>query len=254
VLFRSAPAIAIQTLGVFRVIRDGFPVPNSAWKSKKARDLLKVLVARRRPTSRDQLIELLWPEVDPALAGNRLSVLLSTVREVLQPEPTSEGPLVTIDGAVSLNPSQVRVDVEDFLAQATAALDADRAKAPDATARLANAVTAYTGGFLEDDPYQEWAVTLAEEVRATHIALLRALAGRLRDALDTDAVVRYTLRLLEQDCYDEEAHLNLVGVLLSAGHLGQARRHYKNYVRRMKEIGVRPRPLQEIPLREILSR
>jgi ATP/maltotriose-dependent transcriptional regulator MalT/DNA-binding SARP family transcriptional activator len=254
VLFRSAPAIIIQTLGVFRVIRDGFPVPNSAWKSKKARDLLKVLVARRRPTSRDQLIELLWPEVDPALAGNRLSVLLSTVREVLQPEPTSEGPLVTIDGAVSLNPSQVRVDVEDFLAQATAALDADRAKAPDATARLANAVTAYTGGFLEDDPYQEWAVTLAEEVRATHIALLRALAARLRDALDTDAVVRYTLRLLEQDCYDEEAHLNLVGVLLSAGHLGQARRHYKNYVRRMKEIGVRPRPLQEIPLREILSR
>lgn len=97
-------------------------------------------------------------------------------------------------------------------------------------------------------------MTLAEEVRATHIALLRALAARLRDALDTDAVVRYTLRLLEQDCYDEEAHFNLVGVLLSAGHLGQARRHYQNYARRMKEIGVRPRPLQEIPLPEIMSR
>jgi DNA-binding SARP family transcriptional activator/tetratricopeptide (TPR) repeat protein len=254
VLLRSAPAIFIQTLGMFRVIRDGFPVPNSAWKSKKARDLLKILVARRRPTPRDQLIELLWPEVDPALAGNRLSVLLSTVREVLQPQPAGEGPLVTTDGAVSLNSSQVRVDVENFLAQATAALDADRANALDATARLANAVTAYTGGFLEDDPYQEWAIALAEEVRATHIALLRALAARLRDALDTDAVVRYTLRLLEQDCYDEDAHLNLVGTLLGAGHLGQARRHYKNYVRRMKEIGVRPRPLQEIAPPEIMSR
>jgi DNA-binding SARP family transcriptional activator len=254
VLLRSAPAIFIQTLGVFRVIRDGVPVPNSAWKSKKARDLLKVLVARRRPTSRDQLIELLWPEVDPALAGNRLSVLLSTVREVLQPQAADEGPLVTINGAVALNPSHVRVDVEDFLMRAIAALDAHRTKAPDATTRLANAVTAYTGGFLEDDPYQEWAVTLAEEVRATHIALLRALAARLRDDLDTDAVVRYTLRLLDQDCYDEEAHLNLVGVLLRAGHLGQARRHYKNYARRMKEIGVRPRPLQEITPPEIMSR
>lgn len=246
VLVRSAPTIFIQTLGAFRVIRDGFPVPNTSWKSKKARDLLKVLVARRRPTPRDQLIELLWPEVDPTLAGNRLSVLLSAVREVLQPHPAGEGPLVTIDSAVSLNPSQVIVDVEDFLAKATAALDADRAKAPDATARLANAVTAYTGGFLEDDPYQEWTVALAEEVRATHIALLRALTARLRYALDTDAVVRYTLRLLELDCYDEEAHLNLVGVLLTAGHLGQARRHYENYVRRMKEIGVRPRPLSEM--------
>jgi ATP/maltotriose-dependent transcriptional regulator MalT/DNA-binding SARP family transcriptional activator len=253
VLVRSAPAIFIQTLGVFRVIRDGFPVPNPAWKSKKARDLLKILVARRRPTPRDQLIELLWPEVDPALAGNRLSVLLSTVREVLQPEPAGEGPMVTTGGAVSLNPAQVRVDVEDFLTQATAALEADRAKEPDATARLADAVTAHTGDFLEDDPYQDWAVTLAEEVRATHIALLRALAARLRVALDTDAVVRYTLRLLEQDCYDEEAHLNLVGVLLGAGHLGQARRHYENYVRRMKEIDVRPRPLSELMSRRPAS-
>jgi ATP/maltotriose-dependent transcriptional regulator MalT/DNA-binding SARP family transcriptional activator len=254
VLVRSTPGIFIQTLGAFRVVRDGFPVPNTAWKSKKARDLLKVLVARRRPTPREQLIDLLWPEVDPALAGNRLSVLLSAVREVLQPHPSGESPLVTIDGAVSLNPRQVRVDVEEFLTQATAALDADRAKAPDATARLASAVTAYTGGFLEDDPYQDWAVALAEEIRATHIALLRALAARLRDALDTDSVVRYTLRLLEQDCYDEEAHLNLVGVLLGAGHLGQARRHYKNYVRRMKEIGVQPRPLRDIPRPEIMSR
>jgi DNA-binding SARP family transcriptional activator len=253
VLVRSAPTVFIQTLGVFRVIRDGFPIPNSAWKSKKARDLLKVLVARRRPTPRDQLMEMLWPEVDPALAGNRLSVLLSTVREVLQPQLAGEGPLVTTGGAILLNPAQVRVDVEDFLAQATAALHADRANEPDAAARLAAAVTAHTGDFLEEDPYQEWAATLAEEVRATHIALLRALAGRLRDALDTDAVVRYTLRLLEQDCYDEEAHLTLVSVLFSAGHLGQARRHYQNYVRRMKEIGVSPRPLPNKTPRRLLS-
>jgi DNA-binding SARP family transcriptional activator len=252
-LVRSAPSILIQTLGVFRVVRDGLPVPSSAWKSKKARDLLKVLVARRRPTPRDQLMELLWPEVEPAVAGNRLSVLLSTVREVLQPQPEVEGPLVTTGGAVSLNPAQVRVDVEDFLTQATAALDAHRANERDAAARLATAVTAHTGDFLEEDPYQEWAAPLAEEVRATHIALLRALAARLRDALDTDAVVRYTLRLLEQDCYDEEAHLNLVSVLLSAGHLGQARRHYQNYVRRMKEIGVPARPLPNIIPRRLAA-
>jgi ATP/maltotriose-dependent transcriptional regulator MalT/DNA-binding SARP family transcriptional activator len=245
VLVRSAPAVSIQTLGVFRVIRDGVPIPNTAWKSKKARDLLKILVARRRPTPRDQLMELLWPEVDPALASNRLSVLLSTVREVLQPQAAGEGPLVSTGGAMSLDLTQVSVDVEDFLTQATAALEADRAKEPDAPVRLAAALSAHTGDFLEDDPYQEWAAGLAEEVRATHIALLRALAARLRETLDTDAVVRYSLRLLQQDPYDEEAHLNLVAVLLGAGRLGQARRHYQNYVRRMQEIGVPPRPLPE---------
>jgi ATP/maltotriose-dependent transcriptional regulator MalT/DNA-binding SARP family transcriptional activator len=253
VLVRSAPAVSIQTLGVFRVRRDGVPIPNIAWKSKKARDLLKILIARRRPTPRDQLMELLWPEVDPALAGNRLSVLLSTVREVLQPHPTGDGPLVTTGGAVSLNPTQVRVDVEDFLTHASAALDADRAKEPDATTRLAAAVTKHTGDFLEDDPYQPWAATLTDEVRATHIALLRALTARLRDALDTDAVVRYTLRLLEQDPYDEQAHLTLVTVLHDAGRLGQARHHYHNYVHRMKEIDVQPHPPPDMTSRRLIA-
>jgi ATP/maltotriose-dependent transcriptional regulator MalT/DNA-binding SARP family transcriptional activator len=253
VLVRSAPAVFIQTLGVFRVIHNGVPVPNAAWKSKKARDLLKILVARRRPTPRDQLMELLWPEVGPALASNRLSVLLSTLRDVLQPQPAGEGPLVSTGGVVWLNRAQVSVDVEDFLTQATAALDAHRAKAPDATARLTAAVAAYTGDFLEDDPYQEWAADLAEEVRATYIALLRALTGRLRVAGDTDAVVRYTLRLLAQDCYDEDAHLTLVKVLLDAGRLGEARRHYEHYARRMAEIDIPPSPLPNMTSRGLAA-
>jgi DNA-binding SARP family transcriptional activator len=248
VLVRSAPAVSIQTLGMFRVIRDGVSIPNTAWKSKKARDLLKILVARRKPTLRDQLMELLWPEVDPVVTRNRLSVLLSMVREVLQPQPAGKELLVITDGVVSLNCAQVSVDVEDFLTQATAALDADRAKEPNATALLMAAITAHTGNFLEDDPYQQWAAALAEEVRATHIALLRVLATRLREAGDTDAVVRYTLRLLGQDYYDEEAHLTLVGVLLDAGRLGEARRHYQNYIHRMIEIDARPRPLPEMPV------
>jgi ABC-type cobalamin transport system ATPase subunit len=78
-----------------------------------------------------------------------------------------------------LNLAAVRVDVEDFLAQATDALDADRANELDATARLAAAVTAHTGDFLEEDPYQEWAAALADEVRD----LMRSLAAQGRTVL-----------------------------------------------------------------------
>ncbi|MGH3781530.1 MAG: BTAD domain-containing putative transcriptional regulator [Pseudonocardiaceae bacterium] len=254
VLVRSAPTVSIQTLGVFRVIRDWVPIPNTAWQSKKARDLLKILIARRRPTPRDQLMELLWPRVDPAVAGNRLSVLLSTVRDVLQPDPIGEPPLDTTDGAVSLNRARISIDVEDFLAQATTALEADRAREPNATVQLKAAVTVYTGDFLEDDPYQDWASTLAEEVRATYIALLRTLSQRLRDTGDTDAVVQYTLRLLERDRYDEDAHRSLVGVLLDASRLGEARRHYQKYVREMADIDVRPSPLSELTPRRLIAR
>lgn len=253
VLVRVAPAVSIRALGVFTVLREGVPIPNGAWKSKKARDLLKILVARRRPAPRDVLMELLWPETNPTVAGNRLSVLLCTVRDVLAPHPVGEGPLVTTGAAVSLSRAQVRVDVDDFLARATAALEADRAGEPAAISQLEAAVAAHTGDFLEDDPYQDWAAALDEEVRATHIALLRALADRKRDAGDTDAAVRYMLRLLEQDSYDEEAHLTLLGVLLDAGRLGHAHRHHRNYARRMAEIAVRPRPLAEMMLSRVSS-
>jgi DNA-binding SARP family transcriptional activator len=246
VLARTAPTVFIRMLGGFHVIRDGVPIPHNEWKSKKARDLLKIMVARRRRISRDQLMELLWPEANPIVSNNRLSVLLSRVRDVLQPQPTGENPLVAIDGALSLDPVQIRVDVDGFLTQATAALDADRAKEPDATARLTAAVAAHTGDFLQGDPYQEWASALAEEVRATFITLLRALVARLYRANDTESVVHYTLRLLEQDPYDEDAHCALIEVQVAAGHLGEAHRHHQAYVRRMREINVRPRPLSEV--------
>jgi DNA-binding SARP family transcriptional activator len=176
-------------------------------------------------------------------------VLLSALRDVLQPRPAGDDPLISTGGAVSLNRALVSIDVDEFPTRATAALSAERSREPDVTARLAAAVAAHTGDFLEDDPYHEWAAALAEEIRATHIALLRALAARLHDAGDTDAVVQHALCLLEQDCYDEEAHLNLVGVLLHAGRLAEARRRYESYVRRMTEIGMTPRPLSAMTSR-----
>ncbi len=52
----SRPALFIQTLGGFRVLRDGEPLPPAAWQSRKARDLVKILIARRgRPITREAL-------------------------------------------------------------------------------------------------------------------------------------------------------------------------------------------------------
>ncbi|GAB2674538.1 hypothetical protein GCM10027271_39330 [Saccharopolyspora gloriosae] len=246
---RLAPPVALRALGVFRIEHAGLPVPRAAWQSRKARELLKILVAKRRPLRREELMELLWPEVDPVRAGNRLSVLLSTVRDVLSgPGPMTGSVLLTSEtGTVGLDPRYVRVDVEAFLAQADRALQAHRDELPSATAQLLDAEAAYTGDFLEDDPYQAWADALADELRTTHVAVLRALTRRLRAEGDTDRVARFALRLLRDDCYDEEAHLDLVSTLLRAERFGEARRRYELYSKRMREISVDPRPFPGIP-------
>jgi tetratricopeptide (TPR) repeat protein len=117
------PRLAITTLGGFAVLREGTPVPLAAWQSKKARDLLKLLVGRLgHPVPRDRLMETLWPGEDPDKAANRLAVALSTLRSVLDParEFSSQHFVHASKEAVALQAGRVVVDVEAFLADAEA--------------------------------------------------------------------------------------------------------------------------------------
>ena len=118
------PTLRIQSLGRFRLVRDGEAVPTTAWQSKKARDLLKILVARRgRATTRDTFFELLWPDDDPEPLGNRLSVALATVRSVLDPEKRypAEYFVPADKGSIALDLDHIELDVEAFLTEAAAA-------------------------------------------------------------------------------------------------------------------------------------
>src|SRR5690606_24927548 len=56
------------------------------WSSRKARELLKMLVAARGvATSREVFMDALWPDEPPAKLGNRFSVALTVIRRALDP-------------------------------------------------------------------------------------------------------------------------------------------------------------------------
>jgi DNA-binding SARP family transcriptional activator len=238
--------VTILSLGGLRLLREGRPVPVIEWQSKKARDLLKILVARRgRMTPRELLMEFLWPEDEPAKLANRLSVALTTVRSILDPEKHVEPEhfVVADKTAVGLNLDALSIDVEDFLAasqQGMAHLRDGRER--EGLALLATAEETYTGDFFEEDPYEEWTLALREEARATYISVARTLAHAAALAEDHDSATRYYLRLLERDAFDEDAHLGLIRVLHLAGRHGEARRCYRTYVTRMTELDVGAAP------------
>lgn len=165
-VFRAPPdsagvAVSIRTLGGFRVERAGRPVGTSEWQSKKARQLLKMLVARRgRPWHRERLIDALWPDADGGNLANRLAVAASTVRAVLDPDKVHPNDhFVTGDSdTLRLDPDHVSLDVEHFLATAEVGL---RSKGSE----LEEAESMYRGDFLEEDLYEDWAQPLREEAR-----------------------------------------------------------------------------------------
>jgi DNA-binding SARP family transcriptional activator len=238
--------VRVLCLGGLRLLREGKPVPVVEWQSKKARDLLKILVARRgRMCPREVLMDILWPDDDPAKLGNRLSVALTTVRTILDPDKrfSVEHFIVTDKTAVGLDLTNLSIDVEEFLTTAERGFALRRAgRSEDGLALLAEAEEAYGGDFLEEDPYEDWSVALREEARASYISVVRTLAHAAAGSGDHDAAARFYLRLLERDQFDEDAHLGLVSTLNNAGRYGEARRNYRSYVTRMDELGVEAAP------------
>jgi DNA-binding SARP family transcriptional activator len=237
--------ITVRTLGGFRVEREGRPVTPSAWQSRKARDLLKILVARRgSPLPRGVALDLLWPDDPPERAASRLSVTLSTLRAVLDPVHTrpADHYVVSGEGALWLRGEHLDIDVEHFLDLANRALALRAGAHLGAVELLEAAEAAYSGEFCAEDPYVDWAVPLREEARNSYLGVARALSDEYLRSGDRDAAVRAFFRLLAHDPYDEHAHLGLVRALVAAGRHGDARRAYLTYGARMTELRIEPAP------------
>lgn len=233
-------SVRIQVLGGFAVTVEGRDVPLTAWRSRQARTLVKLLASRRgRPWPRGTLCELLWPDDDPARTGHRLSVLLTTVRAVLDPRrrwPADRYVASDLTG-VRLDLRHASVDADDVLALAEHAAELlEEGAEEQAEPVLVEVHRQYRGDAFEDDPYEQWADPLREEVRAAwlrcagRLVRLRRRQGRVADA---QALL---VRMLATDPYDEVAHRTLVRMLAGAGRHGEARRALERWTAAMRSI------------------
>jgi DNA-binding SARP family transcriptional activator len=238
---------SIVTLGRFAVTVAGRAVPSGAWQSRKARDLLKLLVSRAgRPMTRDAAAEALWPDAEPDVLSNRLSVALSIVRRILDPERRGEADehIGADKRSIVLRPDRVQVDVVAFLdAAADGARLAARGDWAAAEERLRIADDLYAGDFLEGDRYEDWAQECREQARSSALTTARLLARAAARRDDDEGVARQLLRLLERDSYDEDAWTALIGAQLRLRRHGEARHLHEAYSRRMAELGVPPTSL-----------
>ncbi len=249
--------VAVQVLGRFEVTVGGRPVTLKAWKSRQARTLVKVLAARRgRPVSRGELCEVLWPDDDPAKTSHRLSVLLTTVRGVLDPDKAWPPDRYVASDArgVWLDLRRVGIDAVDLIAEAEhgAMLMADE-RAEEARTACAAADRLYAGEAFEDEPYEDWAATdwalaLKEETRAAWLRSLRHLATLATQQGRSNDASALLVRLLGVDPYDERVHRGLVRNLVRAGRHGEARRAFDRWSEAMASVDAPlPDPAELVP-------
>jgi DNA-binding SARP family transcriptional activator/predicted negative regulator of RcsB-dependent stress response len=245
----DAHEIRVHVLGQFGVQLGGQAVPASAWPSRKARDVLRVLACRGdRGIGRERLGALVWPNADAV--GNRLSVALSHVRSVLDPGRRLADPVVVSDGGlVRLDLRHVSVDLVDFTEAARAALAAAKVGSARAVPLLEGAAAMHTGELLEDADGVggvDWALAEREEIALLGREILHTLAGLLAAGSEPAEALHWYARLLAHDPYDEATYGALVSLLVSLGRYGEARRHHRTYVLRMDELGVPAKSWDEL--------
>lgn len=143
----------IRVLGRFEVV--SVCGVHAEWTSRKARELLKMLVAARGvPMSREVFMEVLWPGVAPSRLANRFSVAVNVIRRSLDPDRllSTQHFLITEGETVRLELKNLDIDLERFLTLA---------KRPDVASQQA-ASKLYRGDAFTEEPYADWAVTIRD--------------------------------------------------------------------------------------------
>lgn len=228
------PGLRIYLLGQFRVERrvghEWQSVANRTWHRRRARALLGCLLSNPgRRMGREQAMEALWPDLDIETAANRLNGAVHELRQILEPEiarPAASRMLRLERDVLTLaDSSHIWVDAEAFeglLNKANATTN------PEAVEPILDEATAlYSGDYLLEELYSEWAASRRESLRRgwmgllLRLAELRAARGALISAIEP------LDKLLTTDPTHETAVRRLMVLLTQLDRRGEAIRAYQ---------------------------
>jgi predicted ATPase/DNA-binding SARP family transcriptional activator len=235
----SGDSLHIQLLGAFRVALDGRVIESEAWRLRKAANLLKLLaLAPAHRLQKEQIMELLWPELTPQAAANNLRRTLHEARRCLEPGTTGSQYIISqADHLFLTAPVALSTDVEQF---EQAALHARNSPTPET---YQAAVDKYTGELLPQDRYEDWAAGRREELRQTFLSLLMEQARLRQGRGEWQAAIAACQRVVALEPSNEEAHGLLMRLYALGGQRGQALQQYQQLASALRaDLGVEPDP------------
>ncbi len=206
-------------LGRFAVAIDGVEIPGDRWPSLRAAQLVQLLCLQpRQRLTRDEVIDSLWPQLEPEAGAANLRKATHHARQALGRHDS----IMLQAGEVLLWPERpVVVDALRFEQCADAAL------AQRDPANCADVAASYTGDLLPGARFEPWAEATRERLRERQLQLLRA-SGQWE-------------RLAQIDPEDEAAHRALMQRELAGGNRAAALRWYAHLREALQQgLGVSP--------------
>ncbi len=253
----AKPPLAIQTLGHFRVWRpDRTEVSTADWDREKARTLFQYLITRRRAlTPKERIAFDLWPHLDDERADRDFKVALNAVLKALEPDrpPRAESRFILREGtAYGLVRSLYDVDADRFNDLISVAARAETSDPERAVTDYRAAVDLYSGDYLPDAIYADWASAERERLLTLYLSSASRLAELLLERRQDQEAIALAEAVLSRDPCWEEAYRILMHAHQHRGNRPQAVRAYQRCVRALRdELDLEPMPETERLFRKI---
>jgi two-component SAPR family response regulator len=195
-------------------------------------------------STRDQVLDALWPELDPLDALNSLNQTVYFLRRVLEENYVDDlspgylhhdSDLIWLDSElVTSRSNECRRLIKTLPTEPT----------PDQVSEL---VEAYEGRFALDFEYEEWATPYREWLHASYLEVVeRAVTGDLESG-HFERGIRTARRVLDVDPSAEHIEVSLLRLYRASGAHAAAAEQYSHYASSMRDqLGVEPPPLESL--------
>jgi DNA-binding SARP family transcriptional activator len=241
---RLAPRVYVSDLGRVRLSVGGTEMSGGSIRRKVLALLVYLLTRPQMTAAREEVMDALWPDIDPDAAANSLNQTLYFLRRVFEPEyneDNSPGYLRQESDLVLLDQDLVRAastDCQSLISRL------DRDPSPELVERLS---LTYVGRFAADFAYEDWAADHRDWLHVSYLQIMETAITKDIAAGKFARGVALARRALEVDPRLDTLGLSLLKLLKGGGAHSAAAEQYQRYATLLRdEIGIEPLPFDSV--------
>jgi DNA-binding SARP family transcriptional activator len=240
---RVAARVYVEDQGRVSIKIGAAVVAGSAVRRKVLTLLCYLLTRPHASSTRDQVLDALWPDLDPEVAINSLNQTLYFLRRVFEPEykeDLSPGYIHHDSEVIWLDPDLVTsrsIEVGRLIREI------EYPSSPDSVQLL---LSSYRGRFALDFEYEDWSSAYRDSMHAAYLEIVERAVMDDFTVGHHDRAIRVARRVLEVEPTAENVEANLLRLYRVTGAHSAAAEQYTHYAATMRDLGVEPPPLESV--------
>jgi DNA-binding SARP family transcriptional activator len=241
---RLAAPVRIEDQGRVGIVVGNRELSGTSVRRKVLALLCFLITKPDLSATRDQVLDALWPELDPEVAINSLNQTLYFLRRVFE-ENYSED---LSPGYVHHDSDVLWLDPELVTSRTVACRRMIHAMPPSPSPDDVEALAVmYRGRFALDFEYEEWAGAYRDSLHAAYLEIVERSVLDDLTAGHHDRGIRIARRALDVDPSAEQIEVSLLRLYRLSGAHSAAAEQYGHYASVMRdELGMEPPPLDSL--------